>query len=235
MAELSVAPDAIAMLDDDDLCLVEGRKWQLQSVGNRHYAVTRDQIEGRRVVTYLHRLIAGERNGRVGFINGDGLDCRRENLTVSGRILPPAPHQRGSVGEAYVIADLSRHGHDVFVPISGHTLADLVSIRPDGVAIRWQVKVRTLRPGTSSIAIKLFSAHPRKGWTSRHKYDLTKIDGFAIFVPDVDSIYYVPTSAVDGEASSFSLCVSPLQPRETTASRFLDPNAIGTFCGTVQI
>lgn len=232
MAEIALGNGLVAHIDDDDLPLVEGRKWQAHKAGGRTYAVSKVMRGGKTTVTYLQRAIWGEGREKISFRNGDSLDCRRANLKPIGLSAPQKTYARGSLGEALVIADLAKHGHDVFVPIAGHTAADLISVKGSGRPIRWQVKFRSVTKGTRSLSISLSAIHPLKGGYARKPYDLSAIDGFAICCPVPESVYYVPVSEIDPGKGSFSLCLGPQADSGRDAMKYLSPDIAGTIPDT---
>lgn len=66
-------------VDGIDLHILSGHVWHVVRGKNTSYAAAR---RGRKTI-YLHRLIMGEPIGmEVHHKNGNGLDCRRENLEV---------------------------------------------------------------------------------------------------------------------------------------------------------
>lgn len=68
----------VALIDPVDCALVYGRSWRAHQARSNVYArSSRDE--------YLHRLITGAQPGWVvDHLNGDSLDCRRNNLRVCG-------------------------------------------------------------------------------------------------------------------------------------------------------
>jgi len=209
MAKLQLNRGYEAHLDDEDESLVADRSWHVRKVNGRVYAASKQMRDGKVTITFLHRLIAGADRERITFRNGDTLDCRKGNLAQHGTVRGRKSFEVGAIGEARVIADLTAHGHDVFVPVGGHTAADIVSIQPDGRVIRWQVKARQMTKSTKSIRIGLSAVHPKRGGYVRKAYDLSKIDGFAVYSIEPEGVYYVPVSEVDQDKKSFSLCFGP--------------------------
>ena len=76
----------VVKLDLADWERLKDRKWALTS-NSRHkgflqlYVRNRKYINGKRVVTYMHRAIVGAAPSEVvDHINGSGLDNRRQNL-----------------------------------------------------------------------------------------------------------------------------------------------------------
>lgn len=84
-------PDFFALIDDEDAPVVLRYRWmarcQLRAGRLQCYAVAAVSIgNNRQRKVWLHRLLMSPPNG--GFVdhkNGDGLDCRRENMRLATR------------------------------------------------------------------------------------------------------------------------------------------------------
>jgi hypothetical protein len=82
---IPLAAGGVVLVDDADYEWAQHLSWSLRG-GNRgkplsRYAGRTVVVDGKRTTRYLHREIAGALPGQqVDHINGDGLDCRRENL-----------------------------------------------------------------------------------------------------------------------------------------------------------
>jgi hypothetical protein len=77
-----------ALIDAADVPRVCAYKWYaLTTRGGKTYACRNiRRPDGRRTTQYLHRFLAGAPDGlEVDHRNGDGLDCRRENLRCATR------------------------------------------------------------------------------------------------------------------------------------------------------
>lgn len=73
-------PSAVILVDDDDWEFVKALSWTPAKHGNTMYAVTAHTRLGR---SRLHRQIMRVRMTEdVDHINGNGLDCRKENLRI---------------------------------------------------------------------------------------------------------------------------------------------------------
>lgn len=76
MKQIPVGKSAVAFVDNEDFELVSQYNWTLLKAHKNFYATTK----GGRL--YLHRLILQDAE-EVDHKNGNGLDCRRQNLRVS--------------------------------------------------------------------------------------------------------------------------------------------------------
>ena len=92
MKYLVLTKDLLAQVDDSDFEKVSCFKWHASaqgSSGERFYACRKITVDGRRVKIWLHRFImdlphslSGPDPLVVDHIDGDGLNCTRENLRV---------------------------------------------------------------------------------------------------------------------------------------------------------
>lgn len=76
-----------ARISRKDVPRVRGRRWWLMSIAGQdtQYAYTTSVRAGKRINTYLHRLLMAPGRMMVDHKNGDGLDCRRSNMRVVTR------------------------------------------------------------------------------------------------------------------------------------------------------
>lgn len=227
MAEIALRDGSVALVDDEDFERVKDRRWYWHKSGETGYVAAREMRGGTRAISYLHREIMGEDAVRIGFKNGNSLDCRKENLEVLGRHRVARTIDKGAEAEALACAGLLRAGHDVFLPFSGHSAVDLISVKGSTRPIRWQVKCRKATGDGRSISLAL------RGNRDNRPMDLTKIDAFAIYCPDMRHVYYVPISAIPRGAAAFNLNIGEGVNARRRASDFCDPdNVLGTLEGT---
>jgi hypothetical protein len=140
---------------------------------------------------------------------------------------------KGDCGVGFVIADLLKQGFQPAILISEHLPFDLVAISPAGRMARVSVKYRKMVAG--SVRIQLNGNWTDKNGTHKKRTDLNGIDGFAIYCPDTDSVYYVRATEVALLRNKFSLRISPSannQKKNTRlASDYTSP--CNLFFGTV--
>lgn len=70
----------VAIVDAADAERVLSRKWSATPSLNTWYAQSGGKGSDEPRTVYLHRFIMGLESGRIDHQNGDGLDCRRQNL-----------------------------------------------------------------------------------------------------------------------------------------------------------
>lgn len=83
---LPITQEKFVRLDLEDWWKIRDYKWHLNKGSSKKYRSTdyvRGKINGKRV--YLHRFImdVSNKNIEIDHMNGDGLDCRKENLRVA--------------------------------------------------------------------------------------------------------------------------------------------------------
>lgn len=116
------------------------------------------------------------------------------------------PKDKGDIAEASVIANLVKQGHKVALPVGENLPFDLIAIRPDFSLVRIQVKYRTLSK-EGSVVVKLASTWKNSRVTRVIDYDLSIIDYFAVYCPEIDRVAYVSTTELT-DLRHFSLRVS---------------------------
>ena len=83
MIEIPLSQGMVALIDNEDLELIDGSSWSVSRMGNLYYAQRR-YIKGQ--PSLMHRLITGAPKGMdVDHINHNGLDNRRSNLRICTR------------------------------------------------------------------------------------------------------------------------------------------------------
>jgi len=82
--EIMLTQGKVALIDEDDMPLVEAHKWYADKNRRTFYAVRNAIIgNGKRSLLKMHRVILGPSAGyECDHVNGDGLDNRRVNLRV---------------------------------------------------------------------------------------------------------------------------------------------------------
>jgi hypothetical protein len=134
---------------------------------------------------------------------------------------------KGDIGVACVMADLTKHNIQVALPVSEHLPFDLVAIHPRGDMIKLSVKYRGMsKSGSISVAT-------RSIWNDRHgthqrRHDPGDYDAVAIYCPDSDSCYYL--LATELSASGRTLRITTPRNNQMTgiclARLFIDPHRL---------
>jgi PD-(D/E)XK endonuclease len=109
--------------------------------------------------------------------------------------MPAKTTAKGELGEAMVIADLIRQGHDVAIPFGHNKPYDLIVIRDeDGRLEKVQVKYTTSDGRTVRV-----KAESTSSWV-RHAYTAQEVDWIAVYDSTTDQCFYVPSSVWDGHS-----------------------------------
>ena len=95
---------------------------------------------------------------------------------------------KGDIGLAKAIADITQQGWIVCLPFTEHAAFDLIAYK-DNVCKRVQVKYRALKGDTLEYQL-------RSSWSDKHgvhtKFiDKSSIDIFCFYCPNTDACYYV--------------------------------------------
>ena len=111
---------------------------------------------------------------------------------------------KGDVGVAKVIADLTEKDIKVALPISEHLPFDLIAIREDGKLSKISVKYRKINNyGCVAVPLRTISSNA-KGYKIKCA-DLSYVDAFAIYCPETKEIYYVGSKSLEGHKAEFSM------------------------------
>jgi hypothetical protein len=127
------------------------------------------------------------------------------------------PTDKGSIGVAAVISSLLSNGYEVFLPFDGASSVDLIVANEQMDLKRVQVKYRKLL-SNNTFLIPLQSVVNGK----RVHIDRNKIDGYAIYCPEVKLVYYVSIRDFVGQ-SSLTLSLNTNNPTARLANKYLDP------------
>jgi len=127
---------------------------------------------------------------------------------------------KGNIGLTKVIADITEKGYEVYLPISDYLPVDLIMVDSKMNICRLQVKYRNIE--RNKIIIPFSSVINGK----KVKIDFTKIDGWAVYVPESNQIYYISVNDIDTTKTIFSFRLEKSiynQPNESPlGDKFLD-------------
>lgn len=103
----------VAIVDDGDYPLVSQFKWYAVKISNKWYAATGNKAR------YLHRVIIGENEKEKDHIDGNGLNCQRDNLrecTHKQNMANRKVRADSSTGiRGVVLSNRKKHPYAVFV------------------------------------------------------------------------------------------------------------------------
>ena len=126
----------------------------------------------------------------------------------------------GEIAVAFVLADLTRKGYKIALPMGENNPFDLIAIRPNGSMLRIQVKYRSLSHN-GSISVKLASIWKNSSLTRVVNYDLNMVDYFAIYCPEVNRAAYISTAELRNRRV-FALRVLPAKNNQSDGIRSFD-------------
>lgn len=127
---------------------------------------------------------------------------------------------KGAIAEACVIADLTKQGHKVALPLGENLPFDLIAIRPDHSLLRLQVKYRSAS-SKGTVDVKLASTWKNSSVTRIINYNLSSLDYFAIYCPELDRVAYIPVSEIIANRS-FSLRIKPAKNSQLKHVKLFD-------------
>lgn len=134
---------------------------------------------------------------------------------------------KGDIGLTAVIADLTKKGFQVCLPISEHLPFDLIAVDEKGKLARVQVKYIKLSNGVIEIPLRSVYSNGKGSYAVKH--DFESFDGYACYCPDVDTIYYYPISINETCSTAVTLRVSQAMindKRIRYAENYLSPDKL---------
>ena len=95
-------------------------------------------------------------------------------------------NEKGNIGLIEVIRDLTKKGYECFTPLHDYSAVDLIVMDKNYNVKKLQVKYRQVDSRINSVEIPFSTVVNGK----KIPIDLSAIDGWAVYIPDVDSICY---------------------------------------------
>lgn len=113
-------------------------------------------------------------------------------------------NEKGAIGLIEVIRDLAKKGFECFTPIHDYSGVDLIALDVNKKPIRLQVKYRTAetRNGESTNIVGLGFHSVVNG--KKVPIDISYIDGWAVYCPEVDSVVYINKKDIDDSLKGVS-------------------------------
>ena len=132
---------------------------------------------------------------------------------------------KGDLAVAKVIADAAKTGIKSCVPITEHLPFDLILV--DAECQLRRVQVRYAKARKNRMRMRLRSSYSWKGGCRVRLLDRTKIDGFPVYCPDTDRIYYLRTDEIPADAAS-EIEISLADKAKWVASKYLGAERLFT-------
>lgn len=134
---------------------------------------------------------------------------------------------KGDTGLVQVIADLDKHKIKIAIPLSEHLPFDVIAINQAGQLSRVSIKYKSMSNGLIAIPLRSISTN-MKGWKAK-TIDFSDIDAMAIYCPDTEHCYYIPSSFLKDCKSTFTLRVSDSKKNRKDihwARDYFNPNVL---------
>lgn len=112
-------------------------------------------------------------------------------------------NEKGNIGLIEIIRDLSKKGYECFIPFHDYSAVDLIVMNKNYEVKRLQIKYREFIEDL--VDIPLSSVVNGK----KVPVDLSAIDGYAVYIPSVDSVCYISKSMIPTEFKGFRIRKSP--------------------------
>lgn len=138
--------------------------------------------------------------------------------------------EKGDLGLMAVMFDLQKQGFSICLPVSEHLGFDLIAVDKDYNISKISVKYRTMVNGAIEVPMRTISSNS-KGYKVKF-VDLDKINGYAIYCPDNNQCYYVPSCNLREYSNVMTLRVEPRISNRggskisNSANEFLDPKKL---------
>ncbi len=120
--------------------------------------------------------------------------------------------EKGDIGLTQVIADLTKNGINVALPISEHLPFDLIAISEDGKLSRVSVKYSG---GEDIVKINLRTISSNSKGYNVKQIDFNDIDSFAVYSPITNKCYYVNKNKIKVK-NTFSMRLIPVESKSVS-------------------
>ena len=109
-------------------------------------------------------------------------------------------NEKGSIGLIEVIRDLTKKGYECFTPLHDYSAVDLLVMDKHFQVKRLQIKYRKFEDDN---VLELPFNTVVNG--KRVPIDFSAIDGWAVYIPDVETVCYIPKNIVPEGNKSFRI------------------------------
>lgn len=127
------------------------------------------------------------------------------------------PNKKGTLGEIAVCKELLKLNFDVFVGLGNHSKVDLIALDEDFRAYKIQVKsIKSINNVVQVYSVKN-CLNPKYNST----YTTRQIDVFAVYIIDVDLIFYISAKELLTNSKSSKFRLSPSKNGQNKNVRFV--------------
>jgi hypothetical protein len=111
-------------------------------------------------------------------------------------------NEKGNIGQIEVIRKLVKNGYECFLPMHDYSAIDLIAVKGEKIH-RLQIKYRTSIRGV----VEIHNSSVVNG--RRVPIDLSMIDGWAIYCPEIDDVVFVGKKDIDDTSKMVSFRFAP--------------------------
>lgn len=116
--------------------------------------------------------------------------------------------EKGDIGVAKAIADLSIKGFKILTPLTEHLPFDLVVYDTElDIFYKIQCKYKSKTNGVLKVSLK--TSYATKDGCFSTRYSKNSFDVISIYCPETDKVYYISSSEVKDLNNSFVLRLDP--------------------------
>lgn len=108
-------------------------------------------------------------------------------------------NRKGSIGLTKIISKFTEQGYECYIPLSGYVPIDLIVVNETMIPKRLQIKYRKIERGKIILPFESVI----NGERILMNFDF--IDGWVVYCPDTDEIYYINKSDIDMSKKCFSI------------------------------
>ncbi len=130
--------------------------------------------------------------------------------------------EKGDIGLTQVIANLQLNGITAALPLSEHLPFDLIAVNKDAKLSRVSIKYRAINTnGIIEIPLRTISSNS-EGYKVKVT-NLNEVDAFAIYCPDTNKCYYIPSTKLIGYKASMALSVGKSNNQSNLSTDYENP------------
>ena len=133
--------------------------------------------------------------------------------------------EKGDLGLAAVVFDLSKKGFKVLTPMSEHLPFDVCAYSVDTDTF-YKVQCKYATKSKGCVEVRLCTSYLTKSGPISNRYSKGSFDVIAAYCPETEKVYYLSSTLTDKYSGSVTLRVDNIDPDQmykyNVADNFLD-------------